>query len=154
MTTDTDRILGIQPSKTPASNVQHPGVRDESQTREEQKAIDELSETVASDLAEGKSQEHVVSELVKQDWSEEWATQFVSQVERSMSKVRVRNAKASQYARHMIYGTLWVIGGTVVTAATYQAASEGGTYLIAWGAILFGGIDFLRGLFGWLKYSS
>jgi hypothetical protein len=35
----------------------------------------------------------------------------------------------------------------VVTAVIYQAASQGGHYVIAWGAVLFGAIQFLRGLF-------
>lgn len=54
----------------------------------------------------------------------------------------------------MLYGTLWAIGGTVVTAVTYSAASGGGVYVIAWGAIVFGIIDFFIGLFGWLKYKD
>lgn len=50
--------------------------------------------------------------------------------------------------KDMLVGALWCIGGIVVTALTYSAASEGGgTYVVAWGAILFGGIQFLRGLF-------
>lgn len=57
---------------------------------------------------------------------------------------------AKQYAGKMVSGLLWAIGGTIVTVATYEAASEGGTYFIAWGAIVFGIIDFFRGLFGWM----
>jgi hypothetical protein len=50
--------------------------------------------------------------------------------------------------RNMLFGASWCIGGIAVTAITYEAASQsGGTYLIAWGAILFGGIQFLHGLF-------
>ena len=49
--------------------------------------------------------------------------------------------------KNMAYGAIWCIGGTLVTALTYQAASEGGGhYIIAWGAIVFGGFQFLRGL--------
>jgi len=61
-----------------------------------------------------------------------------------------RNVLASKYARHMLYGILWLVGGTVVTVATYKAASGGETYIIAWGAILFGIIEFFSGLIGWL----
>jgi hypothetical protein len=48
--------------------------------------------------------------------------------------------------RNMVCGALWCIGGIVVTVATYSAAEPGGTYLVAWGAILFGGLEFLQGL--------
>lgn len=51
--------------------------------------------------------------------------------------------------KNVIFGALWCIGGIVVTAATYQAAANspgGGSYVVAWGAIVFGGVQFLRGL--------
>ena len=44
-----------------------------------------------------------------------------------------------------IGGTIFVVG-SFVTAATYSAAQGGGHYVVAWGAILFGGIQFLLGL--------
>lgn len=50
---------------------------------------------------------------------------------------------------NMAVGALWCIGGIAVTAYTYSLAAAsptGGHYLIAWGAILFGGIQFLKGL--------
>ncbi len=48
----------------------------------------------------------------------------------------------------IIRGALWCVGGLIVTVVTYGAASGpgGGTYVVAWGAILFGGIQFCRGL--------
>lgn len=54
--------------------------------------------------------------------------------------------------KDLLYGFLWLIGGILVTAITYSIArNEGGTYVIAYGAIIFGGLQFLRGLF---KYVS
>lgn len=50
--------------------------------------------------------------------------------------------------KNMLYGLLWCIGGAIVTAATYQMAANspnGGSYVVTWGAIVFGGIQFLRG---------
>lgn len=49
--------------------------------------------------------------------------------------------------RNMLIGACWCIGGIVVTAATYSAAQGDGTYVVAWGAIVFGSIQFLRGVF-------
>jgi hypothetical protein len=53
--------------------------------------------------------------------------------------------------KNMLYGGLWCIGGVVVTALSYQAAANagGGSYVLAWGAILFGGIQFIRGMLQW-----
>lgn len=128
-------------------------------TPEEQKAIDELSETVASELVQGKSKRMIVEELTEHGWPEGLANQFVNNIEQAIDAYKDSpegQQLANAYARHMIFGILWVAGGTVVTIATYQAAfaAGGGTYIIAWGAILFGIIDFFRGFFGWLKYSS
>ena len=52
--------------------------------------------------------------------------------------------------KNMLYGTLWFVGGLVVTVGTLSAASGGGTYIIAWGALLFGGIQFVQGLIQYL----
>jgi len=52
--------------------------------------------------------------------------------------------------RQMLYGGIVCVAGIVITGVTYLAASGpgGGTYLVAWGAILFGGLRFFRGLTG------
>ena len=49
--------------------------------------------------------------------------------------------------KNMLYGALWCVGGLLVTILTYSAASDGGTYVVAWGAVIFGAIQFLKGLF-------
>ncbi|HSI15153.1 MAG TPA: hypothetical protein VK961_24080 [Chthoniobacter sp.] len=49
----------------------------------------------------------------------------------------------------MMAGLAWCIGGVVVTVVSYMAAAGGpggSSYIVAWGAILFGGIRFLKGL--------
>jgi hypothetical protein len=123
---------------------------------EEEKAVEGLAEAVAEDLAKGIRKEKIVKNLVKQGLPESEAMQFVGSIEREIELYKNspagRQEMAKKYARHMLFGFLWAAGGTIVTAATYQAASGGGTYVIAWGAILFGIIDFFWGLFGWLKY--
>ena len=56
---------------------------------------------------------------------------------------------AIQAPTHNIFvGLAWCVGGGVITYATYSSvAQSGGTYLICWGPMLFGGIQFLKGLF-------
>ena len=53
---------------------------------------------------------------------------------------------AAAARRNMLVGGLWCGGGIAVTAITYLNASGGGTYVVAWGAIIFGGFQFLKGL--------
>lgn len=57
-----------------------------------------------------------------------------------------RNNARDAAVRRMWIGAAWAIGGTLVTVITFAAAQGGGTYIVAWGAIVFGAIDFLRGL--------
>lgn len=49
--------------------------------------------------------------------------------------------------KNMLYGALWCVGGLLVTFLTYSAASNGGTYVVAWGAVIFGAIQFFKGVF-------
>lgn len=49
--------------------------------------------------------------------------------------------------KNMMYGLLWCVGGALITAVTYSAAANGGTYVVTWGAIVFGAIQFFQGLF-------
>jgi len=53
--------------------------------------------------------------------------------------------------KNMLYGALWFIGGLVVTGATYAAASGGGTYVVAFGAVIYGAGQFIRGV---LEYNK
>ena len=66
----------------------------------------------------------------------------------------VQAGLAEKYKRHMIYGSLWFFGGGIVTLATYAASSGGGFFVVFWGAMLWGAIDFFRGLTGWWKYKG
>jgi hypothetical protein len=51
---------------------------------------------------------------------------------------QIRLAKRSRAQKDMLYGALWCAGGTVATLASIG--------FIFWGAIIFGGIQFFRGL--------
>ncbi len=50
----------------------------------------------------------------------------------------VGNAKKAQAKKDMLYGALWCVGGTVLTLAHIG--------FIFWGAIIFGAIQFFRGV--------
>lgn len=52
----------------------------------------------------------------------------------------------SKAGRDMLFGALWFVGGLIVTLATYSSASEGGgRYVVAYGAIIAGAFQFVRG---------
>ncbi len=57
------------------------------------------------------------------------------------------SARRKAGMKDMLIGGLWCVGGGIVTALTYSMASSGGRYVIAWGAIVFGAVQFFRGLY-------
>ena len=59
-----------------------------------------------------------------------------------------------QYLQRMLIGILIAAAGILITGITYSIASSssrGGTYTVAWGAMIVGAFEFFRGLFGWIK---
>lgn len=63
----------------------------------------------------------------------------------------VQSGDSGKAVKKMIFGALWAIGGTIGTVLSYSAASGGGKYMVFWGAILFGAVDFLIGLNAWIS---
>ena len=96
-------------------------------------------------VREGKSKADIIASLIGQGLDTASATNVVEELFSVKAKQVTAAAK-----RNMLVGALWCIGGTVVTVITYQAAANhpgGGSYVVAWGAIIFGAFQFLRGVF-------
>ncbi len=119
----------------------------------------EMLNNVVQQLAQGKRPAQIAKELEKQGLSKENAAALVGQGQQALKAYQEspegRQVMAAKYKRAMLSGVLWAIGGIVVTVISYNLArsgSFGGTYVIAWGAVLYGIYDLIRGLIGWLKY--
>jgi hypothetical protein len=69
--------------------------------------------------------------------------------ERSDLSPSQRRELAEAYRKHMVSGALWFGGGMAVTIMTMMSGSH---FVLAWGAIVFGAIDFFRGLDGYMKF--
>lgn len=63
-----------------------------------------------------------------------------------------RKALRNVGLKHMGIGGAVSLIGLVITIGTLQAAQDGGHSIIAWGAIVFGGLQFLRGLAQFVIY--
>lgn len=93
-------------------------------------------------LMGGKSNIVVRSNLVASGVPEDIAATIV----RDLSG-KIRDAKRKRARRDILVGGLFFVGGLVITLITYSNASHGGgRYVVTWGAIIFGGIQFFRGL--------
>jgi SOS response regulatory protein OraA/RecX len=108
----------------------------------EKQAEQALHALVAEEMQSGASPQKLQSMLAEKGLDQDSASAVVADVSRNRAEARRAAGK-----RNMTHGALWCIGGIVVTGVTYivAASSGGGTYFIAWGAIVFGALQFLRG---------
>ena len=80
----------------------------------------------------------------------ECGTEFTIQAADAPAEPMDDPARAAANKR-ILWGAAWCLGGILVTVLSYAAAANspaGGTYFIAWGAILFGAIQIFRGMTG------
>lgn len=109
-------------------------------------------------LHKGVKKPALVKQLVKSKWSEENAVKFVDKLEAELIAYKEspegRAVLASGYKRRMWKGLAWLIGGILFTVIAYMMASKsgGGRYLITYGAVIYGLIEFFGSLGGWNKY--
>jgi hypothetical protein len=106
--------------------------------------LQQAYDTAAQQMQAGAASDAIERSLVDHGHDAQIARMVVTDLTAAVAEAKRRAGR-----KNMLYGALWCIGGTAVTAATYQAAassSGGGHYVVAWGAILFGAIQFFRGL--------
>lgn len=84
-------------------------------------------------LNENKSANEARSLLIEQGLSSEIAELVIENLEIQIQETRYEKAR-----KDMLYGALWFCGGSILTIADIG--------FIFWGAILFGGIQFFKGL--------
>jgi len=93
-------------------------------------------------LRQGMPRAAVEEVLRAQGFDPAAASAIVERANRTKDERRVAGR------RHMIMGAVVCVIGIVITAWSYTVAEEGGggSYVVAWGAIVFGAIQFVRGL--------
>lgn len=101
----------------------------------EQEAVNQIYQYAANLMISQKmNSEETKQALVAKGMSAENAAIVVDNLE-----AQITTAKKDRAKKDMLYGALWCVGGIVATAAHIG--------FIFWGAIVFGGIQFFKGLF-------
>jgi fructosamine-3-kinase len=97
---------------------------------------------IARDLHNGHRFASITDRLVAAGMEKDQAWKVVKQVDDALGEAKRAKAK-----KDILHGALWCGGGCIVTILTYAAASRngGGGYMVAWGAIIFGAIQMIRG---------
>jgi hypothetical protein len=139
------RLLGafISCYRTATSNSGIPMTATEPAELTTDQVVEAVYRFAAEQMRDGVPPARVERSLVEKGLSPEAAAIVVRNLGQAMAKARQDAAQ-----QNILHGALWCIAGIVVTAATYTAAASGGggTYVVAWGAIIFGAIQFFRGL--------
>ena len=96
--------------------------------------------TYAANLVviEGKNPDEIKAALIEKGLSNDAAYTIMASV-----KDQLQKEKKAQAGKDILYGALWCIGGTIATLANIG--------FIFWGAILFGGIQLIKGLYNYYK---
>lgn len=115
---------------------------------EEQKAAEDVYAYAANLMVHRDQNNYQVKTALMERGLDEASAEIVI----SNLEVQIEEARKKRANKDMLYGALWCVGGTVITVATYSAASNGGgRYFVAWGAIIFGAIQFFKGLANSMK---
>jgi len=102
---------------------------------EEQNTVNQIYEyAVNLMIHENKNSYEVQMALKERGLDDESAKIIVENLEKE-----IEDAKKERANKDMLYGALWCIGGIIATASNIG--------FIFWGAIVFGAIQFFRGLF-------
>lgn len=103
-----------------------------------QQMEDELYGEVFRLVSSGEYTDYqVILELERRFGLDETSARYL--VEQTQGFLSRENRKKA--GKSMLFGALWLTGGLIATSADFG--------LIFWGAILFGGIQFLTGLFNY-----
>ena len=103
-------------------------------TTSPQETVNQVYDYAANQLIQGgKSGAEVEQLLQAQGLDAESAGIVVSNLEG-----QIKQAKNAHAKKDMLYGALWCVGGTALTLADVG--------FIFWGAIIFGGIQFFKGV--------
>jgi hypothetical protein len=99
-----------------------------------QQEVDKIYNHAANLLLNEKKSETQVKQILIAEGIDQEGANFIVQ---NLSN-QINAAKKEKANKDMLYGALWCIGGIVATVADIG--------FIFWGAILFGGIQFFKGV--------
>lgn len=127
-------------SNTPGQPIEIPTIIENTQKQD----VNQHDKTIYQALAiqlfidQGKNKTEVQRTLISKGMPEMDAKLLCDKLDD-----QINSAKRERAQKDMIYGALWCVGGTVATMAHIG--------FIFWGAIVFGGIQFFKGL---INYQS
>lgn len=108
-----------------------------------QQQLDEAWDTATSMVGSGISPQTIYEILTEKGIPPQTAQHLV---QKALRETDPETGIASTGKRDMLIGGLWIVGGLIITIGTYTMASNGGTYFITYGPIIYGVIRFFKGV--------
>jgi len=119
----------------------------------------DITTSVARELGAGTSEEDILERLRARGLSEHSARRFLERAKQQGSSAKLgtlealaaspQPAGAESGRGQLVAGAFWFSLGLIVTGASYLFAEPGGKYVLAYGAIVYGAIDLVRGYVQW-----
>jgi len=107
-----------------------------------EQVLEALYKYVAEQIKNKIPDEQIVSSLREKGLDGEAAGNIVTSLRKA-----IRDNLRKKGLKNIGVGAAWRAGGIVVTVVTLGMASRGGgTYVVAWGAVLFGAVQILTGI--------
>lgn len=69
------------------------------------------------------------------------ASAIVEEIEVNIEAAEIKRAK-----KDILWGSVWLAGGLIITGLSYYNSGGGGGYVVTYGAIIIGAIQLIRGL--------
>jgi hypothetical protein len=97
---------------------------------------------------DGKTDKEIITGLMEKGVDEEHSLLIVKSLENKAKEL------VKAFDNQMLIGGLICGAGIVITVLTISAAQNGGSYVVAWGAIIFGAIRLFKGMSNKDKYKT
>lgn len=131
-------------------------IKTDQRNRNIEKAQDKASEAFIQSIwtyafdekKNGTSNAGIVNGLMEKGLDESHSDLIVKTLESKAKEI------VAAHDKEMLYGGIVCLVGLVITIWTYTSALNGGTYFVAWGAIIFGAIRFFRAASDKEKYRA
>lgn len=86
----------------------------------------------------------VTEMLVEGGLGQQQASDMVSNILQGIRQKQLEQEKTAR--KDMLIGGLILVVGIAITVISYYNAAGGGSYVVTWGAMLWGGMRFFRGV--------
>jgi hypothetical protein len=128
---------GMQPSQTqPAAQPAGP------QAPPTQKQLDDAWDTATTMVSSGVAPQTIYEIITSKGIPHQQAKDIIS---RARTQTDTTTGEVSDGKQDILYGALWLGGGLIITIGTYMMASNGGSYFITYGPVIYGLFRIIRG---------